>query len=39
MAADNITTIRPLTVEDFKKNPEIKKARSRLLVVLSIQLV
>ncbi len=39
MAADDITKIRPLTVEDFKQNPEIKKARRKLLVVLSIKLV
>jgi hypothetical protein len=31
--------VRPLTVEDFKRDPEVRSARRKLLVLLSIDLV
>ena len=34
-----VTMIEPLTVEDFKRNPKIQRARKNLLIVISIQLV
>ncbi len=38
-AAQRITTIRPFIIEDFKRNPEVKRTRFTLLIVLTINLV
>jgi len=38
-AAEKTTMIQPLTIEDFARNPEVKKTRRSLIIVLSIQLV
>ena len=37
--AEQVTMIPSLTVEDFKRNPKIQRARKNLLIVISIQLV
>jgi hypothetical protein len=38
-AEDKTTMIQPLTVEDLKRNPEVKKTRRILIILLSIELV
>ena len=34
-----VTMIQRLTVEDFKRNPKIQRARKNLLIVIGIRLV
>ncbi len=34
-----VTMIQPSTVEDFKKNPKIQRARENLLIVIGIRFV
>jgi hypothetical protein len=36
---EQVTMIQPLTIEDFKRNSKIQRARKNLLIVISIQLV
>jgi len=37
--AEKTTMIQPLIVKDFTEDPQVKKTRRSLIIVLSIQLV